>query len=135
MHYFGGITEYLCSYFQERWFGTISWDYSHLFLNLNGRTSIMYCILWGFLGIVFIKIVYPFLEKILKKYVPKVATKIVTIMAIVFMVFNISISSLAAQRQYERREDIMPQNNIDRFLDEYYPDEFMDKVFANKIEK
>ena len=95
----------------------------------------MYCILWGFLGIVFIKIVYPFLEKILKKYVPKVATKIVTIMAIVFMVFNISISSLAAQRQYERREDIMPQNNIDRFLDEYYPDEFMDKVFANKIEK
>ena len=43
----GGITEYLCSYFQEKLFGTISWDYSGLFMNLDGRTSITDRILWG----------------------------------------------------------------------------------------
>lgn len=131
----GGTVEYLCSYFQEKWFGTISWDYSNLFLNINGRTSIMYCILWGILGVVFIKFIYPYIEKLLNKFITKPSAKIVTSLTIIFMVFNVSISSMAAQRQFERREHIAPKNNIDVFLDEYYPDEFMDKVFANKIEK
>lgn len=131
----GGITEYLCSYFQERWFGTISWDYTNLFLNLNGRTSIMYCILWGILGIVFIKLVYPTLEKILDRIVNKLSIKLITSFVIVFMIFNISISSLAAQRQYERRENIKAKNEIDKFLDRHYPDEILDKVYTNKIEK
>ena len=34
----GGVLEYLCSFFQEIFFGSVSWDYSNLFLNLNGRT-------------------------------------------------------------------------------------------------
>lgn len=25
----GGATEYICSFIQEQWFGTISWDYSN----------------------------------------------------------------------------------------------------------
>lgn len=131
----GGITEYLCSYFQERLFGTISWDYSGLFMNLDGRTSITYCILWGILGILFVKFIYPYIEKLFNKMNMTVITKFVTAFAVVFMVFNISISSLAARRQYERREHIAPQNDIDEFLDEHYPDEFMNKVFANKIDK
>lgn len=131
----GGITEYLCSYFQERLFGTISWDYSGLFMNLDGRTSITYCILWGILGIIFVKFIYPYIEKLFNKMNMTVITKFVTAFAVVFMVFNISISSLAARRQYERREHIAPENEIDEFLDEHYPDEFMNKVYANKIEK
>ena len=89
----GGVTEYFCSYFQERWFGTISWDYTNLFLNLNGRTSIMYCVLWGILGIIFIKLIYPFLEMILNKLVNKFSIKLVTSFVAVFMIFNITISS------------------------------------------
>ena len=131
----GGVTEYLCSYFQERFFGTISWDYSDLFMNINGRTSIMYCILWGILGIVFIKAIHPYLEKMFNKININVVTKAITTFTILFMIFNISISSMAAKRQYERRERIAAENQIDKFLDKYYPDELMNKVFANKIEK
>ena len=131
----GGIVEYLCSYFQERFFGTISWDYSNLFMNINGRTSIMYCVLWGILGIVFIKIVYPYLEKVFDRIKINLITKAVTTFAVLFMIFNISISSMAAKRQYERRKKIAAENQIDVFLDKYYPDEFMNKVFSNKIEK
>lgn len=40
----GGITEYVCSYIQEKVFGTISWDYSYLIFNINGRTSIFIAI-------------------------------------------------------------------------------------------
>ena len=72
---------------------------------------------------------------ILNKLVNKFSIKLVTSFVAVFMIFNISISSLAAQRQYERRENIKAENEIDIFLDKYYPDEVLDKVFVNKIEK
>ena len=60
----GGILEYLCSFFQEIFFGTISWDYSKFFLNLNGRVCLLYCFYWGIIAVAFLKIVYPILLKI-----------------------------------------------------------------------
>ena len=53
--FFGGIVEYLFSYFQEFFFGTVSWDYKNLLFNLNGRTSLLHCIYWGIGGILFVK--------------------------------------------------------------------------------
>ena len=131
----GGVTEYLCSYFQEKLFGTISWDYSNEFLNFNGRTSILYCLVWGALGVVFIKFVYPYFNKIFDRVLYKIGTKVITAFAVVFMIFNISISSLAAQREYERREHIEAGSRMDVFLDEHFPDEILDEVYRNRIEK
>ena len=131
----GGVTEYLCSFFQEKLFGTISWDYSNQLFNFNGRTSILYCLVWGALGVAFIKFVYPYFDKIFVKVLYKIGTKVITAFAVVFMIFNISISSLAAQREYERREHIEAGSRMDVFLDEHFPDEILDEVYRNRIEK
>lgn len=131
----GGVTEYLCSYFQEKLFGTISWDYSNQLFNFNGRTSILYCLVWGALGVAFIKFVYPYFDKIFDKVLYKIGTKVITAFAVVFMIFNISISSLAAQREYERREHIEAGSRMDVFLDEHFPDEILDEVYRNRIER
>ena len=45
------------SYFQELLFGTISWDYSNLWFNINGRTSLLHCTYWGIGGVLFMKYV------------------------------------------------------------------------------
>ena len=58
----GGITEYICSFVQEKVFGTISWDYSYLIFNLNGRTSLLHCTYWGIAGILYIAYLSPLLE-------------------------------------------------------------------------
>ena len=58
----GGAFEYLCSLFQEKVFGSISWDYSNHFLNINGRTTIPFAIVWGILCVLMIKIVLPYLS-------------------------------------------------------------------------
>ena len=50
----GGVTEYLCSYVQERVFGTVSWDYSQWLFNINGRTTLIHCTYWGFAGLLYI---------------------------------------------------------------------------------
>lgn len=130
----GGITEYLCSYIQEKAFGTISWDYSHLRFNINGRTSLLHCTYWGIAGVLYSMYIEPQIEK-LRQGINKKSMKVATAMLSVFMVFNITISCFAADRQTERRNNIEPQNRIDVFLDKHYPDEYMDKVYANKKEK
>ena len=131
----GGTTEYLCSYFQEKLFGTVSWDYSNQLLNINGRTSFTYCLAWGILGIIFIKLIYPYFVKIFEKTLYKKKAKILTAVAVLFMVFNISISSMAAQREFERREYIEADSKIDIFLDEHFPDEMLNEIYINRIEK
>lgn len=57
----GGITEYICSLVQEKVFGTISWDYSYLIFDINGRTSLLHCSYWGIAGILYVTYIDPFL--------------------------------------------------------------------------
>lgn len=130
----GGIVEYLFSFFQEKLFGTVSWDYSNLWFNINGRTSLLHCIYWGTGGILFVKYVYPFLEKIISK-LDLLALKHVTVILIVLLAFDVGISCIASSRQKERIEGIAASSNLDRFCDEHYPDSVMDYIYSNKINK
>ena len=112
-------------------FGTISWNYSYLPLNLNGRTSLLHCTYWGIAGVLYITYIQPLLEK-LKKKVNLRSLQFVTILLSIFILFDISISCVAAGRQLERRKNIEPESKVDVFLDKYYPDEKLNKIFSNK---
>ena len=127
----GGILEYLFSFFQEIFFDTISWDYSKFILNLNGRICLLYCVYWGIIAVAFLKIVYPWIQKI-EPLIYKKSVRILTIFMVLFMTFDITISGLAASRQQERRKNIPPKNDLDIFLDKQYPDEFLDRIYNNK---
>ena len=127
----GGITEYLCSFIQEKAFGTISWDYSYLPFNINGRTSLLHCIYWGIGGVLYITYIEPLLNKMIDKTNIK-AFDLITIILSIFIIFDISISWMAADRQTERKNNIEPENRLDIFLDKNYPDEYMNRIFNNK---
>lgn len=127
----GGITEYLCSFIQEKAFGTISWDYSYLPFNINGRTSLLHCVYWGIGGVLYITYIEPLLNKMIDKTNMK-AFDLITIILSIFIVFDISISWMAADRQTERKNNIEPENRLDIFLDKNYPDEYMNRIFNNK---
>ena len=129
----GGLMEYICSFIQEKVFGTISWDYSNLMFNINGRTSLLHCTYWGIAGILYSIFVCPMIVK-LRENLYKSKRKIVTIIVSIFMIFDISLSCMAANRQTERRKNILPSSSFDVFLDTYYSDDFMDKIYANKKE-
>ena len=130
----GGIVEYLFSYFQEKIFGTVSWDYSNLPFNLNGRTSLLHCLYWGTGGVLFVKFVYPLIERINNK-LDLFSLKQITIILLVLLIFDIGISSVASIRQRERVEGISANSSLDMFCDEYYPDKVMDYIYSNKINK
>lgn len=129
----GGLIEYSCSFVQEKVFGTISWDYSNLWFNINGRTSLLHCSYWGVAGVLYITYIEQMIRIVIEK-IHKNNKSFITIMVSVFMVFDIGLSCIAANRQTERRNNILPSSKLDVFLDRYYSDEYMDKVFANKKE-
>lgn len=129
----GGIVEYICSYVQEKVFGTISWDYSGLMFNINGRTSLLHCMYWGIAGVLYVTYIEPKIND-LKQFICKNNRRFITVVVSIFMILDISLSFIAANRQTERRENILPNGKLDMFLDTYYPDEYMDKVYCNKKE-
>lgn len=130
----GGAIEYFCSYFQELCFGTVSWDYSNMFLNIGGRTSLLFCFCWGILGVLFVKFVLPLLQKI-DIYIGNTQFKTITAILVGFMLFNIGISCLAGARQNERVQKIEANSKMDAFLDKHYSDKVMDKVYSNKMNR
>lgn len=126
----GSAVEYLCSWAQELVFGSRSWDYSHLPLNLNGRICLMYSLFWGLLGVIWVKDIYPRMAKWILK-IPNKFGKIITWVIVVFFIFNATMTCISVYRWSERLKNIEPTNQFMEFIDERFPNERMEHVFAN----
>lgn len=126
----GTVTEYICSLGQEIIFGTVAWDYSNVPLNINGRVCLLYSIFWGFLGLLWIKIVMPGMNNLFTKIsIPHEHALIYAF--VVFFVFDCTLSASAAIRMNRRDEGVPADTKISQFLDSHYPDEKMQKIYAN----
>lgn len=126
----GGVYEYSCSVFTEIVFGTTFWDYSHLPFNINGRVNLLFCFFWGILAIVWVKLLYPAASRLIEK-LPPVAGKVLTWLAVLFMALNMLVSSLAIGRYVERNEGEVPYTAVGAFLDQVYPNEFIERIYPN----
>lgn len=126
----GGVYEYACSVFTEVFLGTVFWDYSHMPFNIGGRTNLLFCIFWGILSVVWVKIVYPRLSRLIEK-TPPVAGKIATWVMVVFMCCNAAISAAAMLRYLDRQEGQPAENGIEEFMDEHYDDALIEFIWPN----
>lgn len=128
----GGFTEYMCSYLQEVFMGTKSWDYSNVRFNLHGRTSLFHATSWGAMSILFYQFVLPVLNKT-KKFFDNKKFRAIVIFISIFVIIDCIISIFACLRQTERRKNIQPRNKIEEMLDKYYPDDFLNKIYNNAV--
>ena len=126
----GGIVEYLFSYFQETWFGTVSWDYSNLLFNIHGRTSLLHCLYWGIGGVLFVRFILPLIRN-LNGWCKNTNFRYITAFLVLFITFDIVMSGMAGSRQLERKNNIAANGYIDNFFDEYYPDEKLEQIYSN----
>lgn len=128
----GGAYEYLCSVFTELVFGTVFWDYSQMPLNIGGRTNVLYCIFWGLLSVVWIKVLYPPMDKTIEK-LPPLPGKIATWVIVFVMVCNGLLTSAAMLRYTDRQTNPQPNNVIEQFLDARYDNAYMEKRWPNML--
>lgn len=132
--FIGGAFEYLCSYFQEKFLHTVAWDYSGFFLDIGGRTTGVYMIVWGILGVLFVKYVYPLMSDTIELIPPKTG-KILTNILVVIVSLDIIVSWSAIGRQSLRREGIRPYTFIGEFYDKHFTDEYLQNHFPNTMKR
>lgn len=126
----GSVVEYICSRGQELIFGSRSWDYSNMPFNINGRICLLYSVFWGLLGVLWIKNIYPRMATCILK-IPNRVGKIVTWVLTAFFVFNALMSCVAMYRWSQRADGVPPSGPFWEFIDERFPNERMEKVYAN----
>lgn len=126
----GGTFEYGMSYLQEVFTGTISWDYSHHFMNIGGRTTFPFILVWGLFSIVLVKVLYPKISTVIEKIPYRVGERLTKIL-MVLVCLDCLISLLAVARQTLRNHEIPPLTPIDTLLDYWYPDEMLEKCYPN----
>ncbi len=128
----GGVVEYMLSLLQEVFTGTTSWDYSDLPLNLNGRTTLLFMVVWGFMGLVLVKVVYPFLSRLIEK-IPMHTGEIIFRVLLVFMIFDMLVSWTAILRQNLRHQGVPPLTPVGELYDKVYNDDYLRKYFPNMV--
>ncbi len=126
----GGAYEYICSVFTEIVFGTVFWDYSKIPFNLGGRINLLFCFFWGIAAVVWLKILYPKFSDWIEK-IPVKTGKIITPLAVILMIINISISAMALARYSDRITHKEPRNPVEQFLDQHFDDKRIEHIYPN----
>ena len=132
---YGGIgtaVEYFTSLFQELLFGSTSWNYDDHIFNIGGRVSLQMTLLWGLLGISFVRLVFPYLSLLLGK-LNKRSWNIVCAFCSAVMAINLLVSASAVMRWGERMEQEEADNEWEEFLDVRFHDERMRETYPNMV--
>ncbi|WP_209346662.1 putative ABC transporter permease [Flavonifractor sp. AGMB03687] len=128
----GGGFEYLASLFLELAYHRLFWDYSHIPLNLDGRTNLLYAAFWGLAGIIWIDWMVPTLLRLLEKIPPKGGQAVAAGLAIL-LAFDIGLSAAAFWRMDERSRGQLPSNSLEVMLDTWYDDRTMQQRYQNMV--
>lgn len=124
----GGVVEYMTSLIAEKCFGVTFWDYHGMFLNINGRTTIPYMLFWGLGGLVLMKVGYPSISRLLEKIPVRLGNIVFRVFLILFLI-DFILTYSAFGRMALRDNGVRPYTFYGEFLDEAYPDDYMDKKF------
>lgn len=127
----GGAVEVILSFLQQQLFGSVSWHYGKDLLGIcGGRTSLIYMIFWGALGLIFILKVYPPMSRMIED-IPNKQGLIITWFLVIFLIFDASISAIAVYRWNERLKGVEADNQFEQFIDDNYPNKLMKEIYPN----
>ncbi|HBT95868.1 MAG TPA: hypothetical protein DEB24_07225 [Coriobacteriia bacterium] len=128
--FIGGSFEYLTSWFMQTAFGIIAWDYSGTWLSIDGRTNGVYMIMWGLLGVFWIKLLVPGTLKLIVK-IPWQLRYTATAVGTVFIAVNIAMTLIAFDCWFERKSGNAGDVAIQQFFNDNFDDKWMQNRFQN----
>lgn len=126
----GTAIEFFASWAQQAVFGSVSWDYSILPLNIGGRVSLLFAFFWGTLAILWVKVFQPLLERMIAA-IPKQIGKHIAVCLLALLVSDMLISAIAVARWGTRLDGVPAGSAVVEMIDRVFPDAFMQKVYAS----
>ena len=103
--------EYIVAIYLEKVYNTKYWDYSNKKINIHGRVCLLNSIYWGVLGVVFIKIIHPY---IISKVILIDLNNIIYIDIIIGLIMSIDFitTSINNKSIFKKLEKIRKLNEI-----------------------
>lgn len=129
----GASLEYGASWMMETFWHAIAWDYTGTFGSINGRTNFFFGVMWGTLGLFWVRFVLPIIKGVQKRFSDKSskAFKVISWLLVVFILVDAVMTVLVLHREGQRTQGIPPATQIDVMLDEAFPDEWLQERFHN----
>ena len=126
----GSAIEYTASWLMEVLWGAIAWDYAGTFGSIGGRTNFAFGVMWGLLGLLWVRIAMPLVKRAFS-HVRTTTAKALTAAASVLMALNIAVTVLALDRESQRAQGVPAVTWEQRALDEWFPQPYMQEHFHN----
>ncbi|WP_304427238.1 hypothetical protein [uncultured Adlercreutzia sp.] len=126
----GGAFEAFTSLFMQYAFGAVAWDYSNMPGSLfGGRTSIPFMCCWGLLGMVWIKLLLPFMLRLVN-FIPWNWRYVLTTVAAAFMLVDAVMTLQSLDCWYER----LSGDPVDTPIQQFYDHEFDNRYMADRFQ-
>ena len=128
----GGGLEYFASWAMETFGGIVAWSYINEPFNLQGRTDLFHSLVWGTLGMLWVKIGLPLCEKGFSHInLQGRLYRVLTAALSVFLVLDIIMTICVLVRTDDRASGVPPQNAFEQYIDYAYPTDMLQKRFHN----
>lgn len=128
----GSVLEYVTSWGMEFFWGAIAWDYSGTFGSIGGRTNFAFGMMWGMLGLVWVRVVLPFVKRLFSQVNGQnIAARVITVGMTVFLSVDIVVTVLALDREGQRAVGVPATTWEQQFFDEYFPDSYLQSKMQN----
>ncbi len=126
----GGAFEFFVSWFFESAFGITAWDYTGTFLSIDGRTNGFFMAMWGVMGLVWIKLVLPYLLRGIN-LIPVRRRGVITTVCAALMLANGIMTLQSIDCWFMRVSGIPATTPIEEFYDRHYGNEVMQARFES----
>jgi uncharacterized membrane protein len=126
----GTLVEFACSFVQQHIFGSVSWDYSRLPLNIGGRVCLLFTVFWGILAVLWARVISPRFERIYAA-LPQKIMKPLTAALFLLIIVSVALSALAVARWGARVDGVTAVTNRDLWFDRIFTDDVMKTFYAN----
>ena len=126
----GGAFEAFTSLFMQEAFGAVAWDYSNMPGSLfGGRTCLPFMACWGLLGVVWIKLLLPFMLHLVN-FIPWNWRYTLTTVAAIFMLVDGVMTLQSLDCWYMR----LSGDPVDTPIQQFYDHEFDDRYMADRFQ-
>ena len=128
----GSVLEYVTGWWMWNFFGATAWNYSNTFLNINGRVNLMFGLMWGTLGLAWVRLVMPLMKRgfDLVKW-DNTPIKVSLVLLTAFLAVDVLMTVQAIDRDAQRAQGVPAATSLDVFLDKNFPTDWMQARFAN----
>ena len=128
----GSVLEYVTSWGMEFFWGAVAWNYSGTFGSINGRTNFAFGMMWGLLGLVWVRVALPAVKQAFSHVnAQNAAVRAVTVLMTAFLAADIAVTVLALDREGQHAQGVPATTWEQRFLDEHFPDSFLQARMQN----